>query len=77
MVAVVAVVAFPERFAVIVLAVKLPEPSRITIVFAPLLLLAVVAELATLPAVVIVASFESVIAAELLISALTISDVDN
>src|SRR5206468_1856207 len=46
------------------------------IVFALLLLVAVVAEFATLPAVVIVASFVSTMAAAGSISALTISDVE-
>jgi hypothetical protein len=48
--------------AVIVAPVKLPEASRATILFAPLELVAVVAELDTLPAVDIVARYVSVIA---------------
>ena len=47
-VALVAVEAFPFKVAVIVLAEKLPEASRATIVLAPFVLEAVVAELATL-----------------------------
>ena len=57
-------------------AAKLPEASRKTIVFAVFILVAVVAEFATLPAVEMVASLLSVIAAELLISLLTISEED-
>ncbi len=76
LVAVVAVVALPLKFAVIVLAEKLPEASRATIVLAVLRLVAVVAALATLPGVLIVASFESTIAAAESISALTINELD-
>lgn len=77
LVAVVAEVAFPFKLAVIVAAEKLPEASRDTIAFARLALFAVVAELVTLPAVVIVASLESLIAADELISAFVIKDVEN
>src|SRR5438045_5623797 len=64
LVAVVAVVALPLKFAVIVPAEKLPDASRATIAFAVLVFVAVVAELATLPAVEIVASLVSTIAAD-------------
>jgi len=77
LVAVVAVVALPDKFAVIVPAAKLPDESRATMSFAVFALVAVVAEFATLPAVEIVANFESVIAADDEISALTISELDN
>ena len=64
-VAVVAVAALPEIFpvsdAVIVPAVKLPEASLATMALAVFALVAVVAELATLEAVVIWDSFESAI----------------
>src|SRR5260221_154002 len=70
-------VTLPVRFAVIVPAEKLPELSRATIALTVLELVAVVAELATLPAVEIVASFVSTIAAAGSTSALTINDVDN
>jgi hypothetical protein len=76
-VAVVAVVAFPDKFAVIVPAEKLPDESRATISFAVFALVAVVAEFATFPAVLMVANFESVIAAAGSISALTINELDN
>src|SRR5204863_3001031 len=62
--------------AVIVPALKLPDASRSTIVLAVLLLVAVVAVFATLPAVDIVANLVSVIAAVGEISAFTINDVD-
>ena len=75
-VAVVAVVALPFNAAVIVPAEKLPEVSRDTIVFAVFALVAVVAEFATLPEVLMVASFESVIPALAIMSALVTSDVD-
>src|SRR4029453_11658484 len=77
LVAVVAVVALPLKFAVISEAEKLPDPSRKTIVFAVFALVAVVAEFATLPAVLIVASFVSTIAADADTSASTISDVES
>jgi hypothetical protein len=77
LVAVVAVVAFPDKFAVMVPAEKLPDESRATIALAVLRLVAVVAEFATLPAVLMVANFESVIAADDEISALTINELDN
>src|SRR5204863_190066 len=63
LVAVVAVVALPVKFAVIVPAEKLPDASRATIALAVFALIAVVAELATFPAVLIVANFVSTIAA--------------
>ena len=62
-----------EDAAVIVPAVKLPEVSRKTIVLTLFKLVAVVAEFATLPVVVIVANFVSVIVLAV-ISALTIND---
>lgn len=68
---VVAVVALPDSAAVIVPAVKLPEPSRATIALAVFALVAVVALLLTLPAVLMVASLVSAIAADALMSALT------
>ena len=55
--------AAPMRLAITVPAEKLPDASRATIAFATLVLVAVVAELATLPAVLIVANFVSTIAA--------------
>ena len=70
----VALVVVPFR--VIILVEKLPDASRATIVFAVLVLVAVVAELATLPAVEIVANLASEIAADELISAFTISELD-
>jgi tRNA-binding EMAP/Myf-like protein len=63
--------AVPVRFAVIVPAIKLPDASRATIADAVFALAAVVAELLTFEAVEIVASFVSTIAAEALMSALT------
>ena len=69
---VVAVEALPVKAAVIVQAVKLPLPSRATMAEGVLALAAVVAELLTLPAVAIVASLVSTMAAEAFISALTI-----
>jgi len=72
---VVADAAFPFNVAVITFAVKLPEASRNTMALGTLAIVAVVAELATLPALVIVANLSSVIAAEELISLFTISDV--
>jgi len=77
LVAVVAVVAFPDKFAVMVPAAKLPELSRSTIVLGVLVLVAVVAEFATLPAVEIVANLVSTIAAAGSMSALTINELDN
>jgi hypothetical protein len=68
-----AVLALPERAAVIVVAEKLPLASRATIALAVLALVAVVAELETLPAVESVASFVSTIAAAALMSAFTIT----
>lgn len=52
-------VTVPTRLAVMVLALKLPEPSRVTIAELVFASVAVVAVLATLPPVVIVAKFES------------------
>ena len=69
----VAVVANPVKFAVMVPAVKSPLISRATMADAVLASVAVVAELSTFPAVVIVANFVSAIAAEALRSASTIS----
>ena len=66
-------VTFPVRFAVIVPAVKFPLASRATIVDGVLSLVAVVAELLTLPVVAIVANLLSAMAAVKLMSALTIS----
>jgi hypothetical protein len=59
----VAVVALPVRAAEIVPAEKLPEPSRVTIAEFVFALVAVVAELETLPEVAIVANFVSTIPA--------------
>ena len=56
---------------------KFPEASRSTIVFAVFADVAVVAELATLPAVEIVANFVSTIAAVGDTSAFTIKELDN
>src|SRR5256885_15268485 len=56
-------VALPFNVAVIMFALKFPDASRATIAFAVLALVAVVAELATFPAVEIVANFVSTIAA--------------
>ncbi len=69
----VALLANPVKLAVMVPAVKFPLASRATIADAVLALVAVVAELLTFPAVAMVASFVSTIAAVALISALTIS----
>ena len=66
----------PVKLAVMVPALKLPEASRATIALAVLASVAVVAELATLPAVLIVANLLSVIPAPEAISALTMRDVD-
>lgn len=63
-----ALVAVPVRLAVIVPAEKLPEASRATIADAVFALAAVVAEFETLPAVEMVASFVSTIAAAELMS---------
>src|SRR5207244_6355333 len=76
LVAIVAVVAFPHKLAVMVPAEKLPDASRATMALAVFALVAVVAELATLPAVEIVANLVSAIAAAESISALTISELD-
>ena len=65
--------ALPVRFAVIVLAEKLPYPSRATMAEAVLADAAVVAELLTFSAVEIVSSFVSEIAALALMSAFTIT----
>jgi hypothetical protein len=65
--------AVPVKAAVIVPAVKLPEPSRATIALAVFADVAVVAELLTFKAVEIVASFVSTIAADALMSASTIT----
>jgi len=75
-VAVVAVAALPFNAAVIIPAAKLPDASRDTIAFAVLLLVAVVAELATFPAVLIVASLVSRIPADELISESIINELD-
>jgi hypothetical protein len=56
-------------------AAKLPEASRATMALAVLALSAVVAELLTLPAVEMVASLVSTMAADALMSALTIAPV--
>jgi hypothetical protein len=63
--------AVPVKLAVMVPAVKLPLPSRATMALAVFALVAVVAELLTLPAVAIVASLVSTMAAEAFMSALT------
>ena len=65
--------AAPVNAAVIVPAVKLPLASRATIADAVLALVAVVALLLTLPAVEMVLSLASAMAAEALISSLTIT----
>jgi hypothetical protein len=67
----VAVEALPVRAAVIVPALKLPEPSRATMALTVLALTAVVALLLTFPAVEIVASLVSTMPALALMSALT------
>jgi hypothetical protein len=64
-------VTFPVRFAVMVPAAKLPEPSRATIALFVFTAVAVVAELLTFPAVAIVASFVSTMPALALMSAFT------
>src|SRR5260221_4658058 len=69
-------VTLPVKFAVMVPAEKLPDASRATIAFAVLVLVAVVAEFATLPAVEIVANFVSTIAADADTSALVINELD-
>jgi len=69
-------VTFPVKLAVMVPAEKLPEASRATMAFAELVLVAVVAEFATLPAVLIVANLVSTIAAAASTSALTINELD-
>ena len=61
---------------VIILVTKLPDPLRKTIVLGVSKLVAVVAELATLPAVEMVANFVSTIAAVGETSALTINELD-
>jgi hypothetical protein len=61
-----------KSVSVTVPALKLPDASRVTIAEPVLFAVAVVAELLTLPAVEIVASFVSAIAALALISSLTI-----
>jgi hypothetical protein len=61
----------PLKAALIVPALKLPEASRATIAFAVFAFVAVVAEFATLPAVLIVASFVSTIPAAAAMSLLT------
>ena len=71
-VAEVALVALPDNVAVIVPALKFPDASLNTMVFAVFALVAVVAELDTFPAVLIVASLESTIPAAGSTSALTI-----
>jgi len=67
-------VTFPVRFEVIVVAAKLPDASLETMEFAVFASVAVVAELLTLPTVVMVASLVSAIAADGLTSALTIKE---
>ena len=67
----VAVDAFPVSAAEIVPALKLPDASRATIADAVFASVAVVAELLTFDAVEIVASFVSTMAADALMSALT------
>src|SRR5207247_2342764 len=69
--------AAPAKLAIMVPAVKLPDASRATIAFAVLRLVAVVAELATLPAVLIVANLVSTIAAAGSTSALTINELES
>lgn len=66
--------ACPVRLAVIVPALKLPEPSRETMAPTVLALVAVVAELATSPEAVKVANLPLAIAAEPEMSASTIND---
>lgn len=66
--------ASPVKLAIIVPAEKLPELSRLTIALAVLALVAVVAELATNPEALKVANLELLIAAELEMSASTISE---
>lgn len=68
--------AAPRRFAITILAEKLPDASRATIVLGVFKPVAVVAELATLPAALIVASLVSTIAADVDTSALVIRDVE-
>jgi hypothetical protein len=70
---VVTVDALPVKEAVIVPALKSPDASRATIALAVFADVAVVAELLTFKAVEIVASFVSTIAADALMSALTIT----
>ena len=65
--------ALPVKEAVIVPALKFPDASRATIADAVFAFVAVVAELLTFKAVEIVASFVSTIAADALMSALTIT----
>jgi chromate transport protein ChrA len=77
LVAELAVVALPLKFAVIVLAAKSPDASRDTMVFAVFTLVAVVAEFATFPALLIVASLVSTIAADGDTSAFIINELDN
>ena len=69
-------VTLPIKLAVIVPAEKLPDESRATIALGVFVLVAVVAEFATLPALEIVANLVSVIAADELISLLTIKELD-
>lgn len=66
----------PVKVALIVPAVKFPDASRATIALAVFALVAVVAELATRPAVAKVASLEFEMFAELEISVSTIRDDD-
>jgi hypothetical protein len=70
---VVTVDALPVKEAVIVPALKFPDASRATMADAVFAFVAVVAELLTFKAVEIVASFVSTIAADALMSALTIT----
>ena len=69
--------AAPSKSAITIFAEKLPEASRATIALAVLRPVAVVAVFATLPAVLIVASFESTIPAAAMISALVINELES
>ena len=66
----------PVTLAVMMSAAKFPDASRATIKFAVAAAVAVVAELLTLPAVAMVASLVSTMAAEAEMSALTIKEDD-
>lgn len=69
--------ATPVKLAVMMPAEKFPEVSRATMALAVFKFVAVVAELLTKPALINVASLEFAIAAELAMSALTMSEVEN